>query len=210
VTGGTFSSNFPTLNSYQTYQGGVDVFVAKLSSSGNALIYSTYLGGGSYEGGAGIAVDDSGNAYVTGYTYSTNFPTFNPYQGTYQGGTCDAFVTKLHAYPANDVSDETTPVSLPEKPSLDQNYPNPFNPTTTIRFKVEGQRSKVPLPTTLKIHNVLGESVRTLVNEGKLPGDYTVQWDGMNDKGEPLASGVYFYELRVGNNTSAKKMVMLK
>jgi hypothetical protein len=104
VTGQTESSNFPTLNPYQaTYQGGGtdcegDVFVTKLSSSGNSLIYSTYLGGGDYDWGSGIAVDGSGNAYVTGFTSSGNFPTQNPFQGTYGGGTCpysDAFVTKL-------------------------------------------------------------------------------------------------------------------
>ena len=59
--------------------------MTKLSSSGNSLIYSTYLGGGGDDDGYGIAVDGSGNAYVTGYTYSSNFPTLNPYQ-TYQGG----------------------------------------------------------------------------------------------------------------------------
>ena len=92
MTGYTGSSDFPTLNPYQTVSRRHDVFVTKLSSSGNSLIYSTYLGGGSDEGGNGIAVDGGGNAYVTGYTYSSNFPTLNPYQ-TNQGS--DAFVTKL-------------------------------------------------------------------------------------------------------------------
>ena len=94
VTGLTFSSDFPTLNPYQaTYQGGQDVFVTKLSNSGNSLIYSTYLGGGDSDNGYGIAVDGSGNTYVTGRTLSSNFPTLNPYQ-TDQGGS-DVFVTKL-------------------------------------------------------------------------------------------------------------------
>ncbi len=98
VVGYTYSTDFPTLNPYQgTHQGGDgswDVFVTKLSSSGNSLIYSTYLGGSGYDFGHGIAVDASGAAYVTGYTGSTDFPTLNPYQGTLQGGL-DAFVTKL-------------------------------------------------------------------------------------------------------------------
>jgi len=98
VTGFTSSSNFPTLNPYQTYQGGYyyDVFVTKLNSSGNSLIYSTYLGGGNDDEGYGIAVDGGGNAYAMGYTYSSDFPTLSPYQ-TYQGpsGYSDAFVTKL-------------------------------------------------------------------------------------------------------------------
>jgi hypothetical protein len=95
VTGTTGSSDFPTLNPYQaTSQGWYDVFVTKLSNSGSSLIYSTYLGGAGAEGGTSIAVDHNDNAYVTGYTGSTNFPTLNPYQPTYQG-LYDAFVTKL-------------------------------------------------------------------------------------------------------------------
>jgi flagellar hook assembly protein FlgD len=62
----------------------------------------------------------------------------------------------------------------------------------------------------LKIYNILGEVVKTLVDEPKWAGDYTVQWDGKNDKGEQLASGVYFYELIVGEYSSAKKMILLK
>jgi hypothetical protein len=92
VTGLTASINFPTQNPYQTDQGIWDIFVTKLSGSGS-LIYSTYLGGGGHDEGSGIAVDGNGNAYVTGFTNSSNFPTLNPYQ-TYQGGG-DVFVTKL-------------------------------------------------------------------------------------------------------------------
>jgi hypothetical protein len=94
VTGWTTSSDFPTLNPYQTYQGNEDVFVTKLSSSGNSLIYSTYLGGGSSDAGNTIAIDGSGNAYLTGTTYSSDFPTVNPYQTTFQG-VWDVFVAKL-------------------------------------------------------------------------------------------------------------------
>jgi hypothetical protein len=96
VTGYTYSTNFPTQNPYQTDQTNYDVFVTKLSPSGNSLVYSTYLGGDGTDEGYDIAVDDSGNAYITGGTYSTDFPTQNPYQ-TYQGSApyYDAFVTKL-------------------------------------------------------------------------------------------------------------------
>ena len=98
VTGHTYSTNFPTLTPYQTDQGGIDAFVTKLSSSGNSLLYSTYLGGSVWDVGSGIGVDASGAAYVTGYTRSTNFPMLNPFQGTFQGDTTNAFtafVTKL-------------------------------------------------------------------------------------------------------------------
>ncbi|MCH9031770.1 MAG: SBBP repeat-containing protein, partial [candidate division Zixibacteria bacterium] len=96
ITGYTPSTNFPTEGEYQTYQGAGDVFVTKLNSSGNSLVYSTYLGGSGSERGTGIAVNDSGNAYITGRTTSTDFPTEGEYQ-TYQGGT-DAFVTKLNSF----------------------------------------------------------------------------------------------------------------
>jgi hypothetical protein len=93
VTGATESNDFPILNSYQTNQVDKDVFVAKLSSSGNSLVYSTYLGGNGHESGYDIAVDGSGAAYVTGYTTSADFPTLNPYQT--DQGSWDAFVTKF-------------------------------------------------------------------------------------------------------------------
>ena len=96
VTGRTFSSDFPTEGAYQvTNHGGVDAIVTKLNSSGNGLIYSTYLGGSDWDYSFGIAVDASGYAYVTGQTYSSDFPTQGAYQ-TDQGG-CDAFVTKFNS-----------------------------------------------------------------------------------------------------------------
>ena len=97
VTGVTSSTNFPTANPLQAINGGgQDAFVTKINASGSALIYSTYLGGSLQDTGYGIAVDGSGNAYVTGYTTSTNFPTASPLQTTYGGGQ-DAYVTKINA-----------------------------------------------------------------------------------------------------------------
>ncbi|UCD64464.1 MAG: SBBP repeat-containing protein [Candidatus Zixiibacteriota bacterium] len=96
VTGQTSSADFPTLNPFQaSLQGGDnDAFVTKLSSSGNSLAYSTYLGGGDQDEGRGIAVDGAGAAYVTGWTLSSDFPTLNPFQVSSQGSE-DVFVTKL-------------------------------------------------------------------------------------------------------------------
>ena len=99
VTGFTFSNNFPTQNALQRFLGnfpGVrDAFVTKLSADGQVLIYSTYLGGNEQDWAAGIAVDKAGQAYVTGGTWSSNFPTQNPLQGTISSE--DAFVTKFSA-----------------------------------------------------------------------------------------------------------------
>jgi hypothetical protein len=94
VTGKTGSANFPTLNEYQTNQPLDDAFVTKLNSSGNALLYSTYLGGGGDDGANGIAIDSIGRAYVTGDTDSGNFPTNNGLLPD-QPNT-DAFVTKIN------------------------------------------------------------------------------------------------------------------
>jgi hypothetical protein len=98
VTGETASTDFPTKNAYQPSLAGsgflrFNAFVTKLSADGTALVYSTYLGGGVDEG-FGIAVDSSGSAYVTGYTYSTSFPTKNPLQANLAGDS-DIFITKF-------------------------------------------------------------------------------------------------------------------
>jgi hypothetical protein len=93
VAGETNSSDFPTVNSYQTFGGVDDAFVTRLSMLGNSLTYSTFLGGSDSDYATGLAVDASGNAYVTGETVSTDFPTQNAYQ-TAQSGQ-DIFVTKL-------------------------------------------------------------------------------------------------------------------
>ncbi len=94
LVGRTFSLDFPVVNPIHPYHNFSDVIVAKLSATGNSLIYSTYLGGSSYEWGLGIAADASGSAYVTGYTLSTDFPTQNALEATLEDSV-DAFVSKL-------------------------------------------------------------------------------------------------------------------
>jgi hypothetical protein len=99
VAGQTDSTTFPVVNALQPLHEGsyVDGFVTKLNAAGSALVYSTYLGGGDVDFASGIAVDGVGNAYVTGATRSTNFPTANPLQPGNGGGLYDVFVTKLNA-----------------------------------------------------------------------------------------------------------------
>ena len=101
VTGTTVSADFPIANAFQASLGDTfvgDAFVTKFNSSGS-LGYSTYLGGNNPDTGFGIAVDATGNAYVTGVTLSTNFPTANPIQtaNDLSTGASDAFVTKLNS-----------------------------------------------------------------------------------------------------------------
>ncbi len=102
VAGNTFSTDFPVLNAAQPIKGGgssnqTDGFVTKISADGSGLVYSTYLGGSLSDEASGIALDNLGNAYITGMTQSSlDFPTANAYQPTYGGERGDAFVTKLN------------------------------------------------------------------------------------------------------------------
>lgn len=97
VTGATASLDFLLAAPRQGASGGgFDAFVTRVNAAGSALIYSTYLGGSGADRGAALALDASGNAYVTGNTTSTNFPTASPYQAASGGGT-DAFLSKLSA-----------------------------------------------------------------------------------------------------------------
>ena len=90
--------------------------------------------------------------------------------------------------------------------SLYANYPNPFNPTTTISYRLPA-RSRVELA----IYNLLGQQIRTLVNADQPVGEHQVQWDGRNDAGKQVSSGIYFYQLKAGNSfLETKKMVLLR
>ena len=125
VTGWTNSWNFPTANALQAALGGsYDAFVAKLDATGSALVYSTYLGGISNDYGYGIAVDSSGNAYVTGRTNSAeNFPTANALQAAF-GGLWDAFVAKI-----SDTAPNSPPTADDKAVSTDEDAAVAFNLT---------------------------------------------------------------------------------
>ncbi|MCP4723999.1 MAG: T9SS type A sorting domain-containing protein [bacterium] len=102
------------------------------------------------------------------------------------------------------VEDDPEPI-VPDDFVLKQNYPNPFNPSTTIRFD---------LPTyshvNLVIYNVSGEVVRTLANENFGFGNHRIVWDGRDDLGRQVSSGIYFYRLTAGRFTAVKKMLLIK
>jgi hypothetical protein len=99
----------------------------------------------------------------------------------------------------------TRPVDV-TKNELNQNVPNPFNPTTTIKYEI-----KTAGPVSLKIYNVAGQLVKTLVDGQRIAGQvYEANWNGLNDSGQSVSSGVYFYKLVSTNFTQTKKMVLLK
>ncbi|MBL8008895.1 MAG: T9SS type A sorting domain-containing protein, partial [Ignavibacteria bacterium] len=94
---------------------------------------------------------------------------------------------------------------IPTDFALSQNYPNPFNPSTTIRYDI-AKESKV----VLKVYNMLGQEVTTLVNTTKGQGRYEIRWNGKNQFGNTVASGVYLYRLEAGNVVKTKKMLFIK
>ena len=106
----------------------------------------------------------------------------------------------------NGTTTTSTTTSInPSSFKLNQNYPNPFNQITSISYQVQSSGDVV-----LNIYDVLGNKIKTLVNESKPVGDYQIKWDGTNQNGERLSSGQYFYQLQVGDFVSTKKMVLLK
>ena len=97
-------------------------------------------------------------------------------------------------------------LTLPEKFALHQNYPNPFNPSTQISFDVPVSSEYI----MLNIYNVLGQNIKTLANEVMNPGTYTLDWNATDQMGSPVASGIYFYELRSETFTARKKMLLIR
>jgi hypothetical protein len=94
----------------------------------------------------------------------------------------------------------------PERFRLLQNYPNPFNPETIMEYALPEGPERV----RLTIYNLLGQEVRTLVDEEKQAGTHRIHWDGTDDEGRRVASGIYFSRVKIGGFSEAKKMVLLK
>jgi hypothetical protein len=113
-------------------------------------------------------------------------------------GRNDTQTYTLHIHPTVGIDSETNQV--PQQYALHQNYPNPFNPTTTINYQIP-ELSFV----TLKVFDVLGSKVATLVNEEKAAGTYDIELNAVN-----LPSGIYFYKLQAGDFVETKKMVLMK
>ena len=110
-----------------------------------------------------------------------------------------------------DVADGHSPAAaLPYKVRLDQNFPNPFNPVTRISYAITPDAGVRVDRTRLEVFNVLGQKVATLVDRDEAPGQYTVVWDGRDERGGPTASGVYLYRLTRGAHMATQKMILLK
>ncbi len=95
--------------------------------------------------------------------------------------------------------------TIPAEFSVSQNYPNPFNPSTIIKYALPKESF-----VSIKIYNILGQEVKTLVNEDKTAGTYNVQWNGENNFGESVSSGAYIYRVVAGEKVETKKMILLR
>ena len=146
-----------------------------------------------YDNEAGFAANHNENVAASGgrvrSCFGDNGNFYDPYIGL-------CLPVGIEPLPLNEVAKSF---------ELHQNYPNPFNPNTTIEFAVT-EKSDVKLT----IYNVLGEQVRALVSSSVLPGTYRVEWDGKNEAGQAVASGVYLYRLTAGNFAQTKKMMLMK
>jgi len=161
-----------------------------------------------------------------GYTFPSNSPNeridFIFYKNTGSLSIADSKVVMKQPYSGNNFCsdhfgvltrftlnpvgiDDTDEGYLPQEIQLYQNYPNPFNPTTNIKFQISE-----PGFTELKIFDLLGKEVRTIVNENMPPGSYNVNWDGKDNTNRQLSSGVYLYRLKSGNLVQTKKLILLR
>ena len=99
--------------------------------------------------------------------------------------------------------------TIPRSYSLAQNYPNPFNPSTKIKYSIPATGISAMKFVQLKVYDVLGNEIATLVDEEQLPGNYEVEFNTASGIGD-LASGIYFYQLSAGSFVQTKKMIILK
>jgi immune inhibitor A len=124
-----------------------------------------------------------------------------------QSLTFDTILAQVKA----DVVEIGDGLQLPDNFAVMPNYPNPFNPSTVIRFGIPRPEQGQPgLRVRLEVYNSLGRMVKTLVNKPLNPGVYEVEWDGTNDRGMAVASGVYLYRLTRGDESGSRKMILLK
>jgi hypothetical protein len=170
-----------------------NTFMVKYNPSG--VVQWAQEGGGLYgTEGNGLSLDVSGNVYVIGtFIISATFGD-TVLDAT---GLSEAFVTKIYV---NATEIQLVSEQHPQQYWLLQNYPNPFNPTTTIEFALPYSTA-----VTLKIYNILGEEVSTLVSEELTAGNYEYNWD-VGD----MPSGIYLYRIKAGSFTDLKKMIFLR
>jgi len=157
-----------------------------------------------YDNGV-IKYDNLKTRTFIGYIYGgIESPASNP--GDLQTTSASNKIFKIYLTPGNITGVTASKSYLPGKFQLYQNYPNPFNPTTIIQYTIPATtRSGGSRISTLKVYDILGREVATLVNEEKSSGTYEVKFDGSK-----LGSGVYFYRMQAGGFDETKKLILIK
>ena len=168
-------------------------------------IFSSSNASGLASVGKAIAGNYQGLAYSLNETYKITFPDGSTLE--FEPGITAAEDFSATAGTASAILGKQARAALPRAFTLSRNAPNPFNPSTTISYSIaEGTASHV----SLKVYDLRGRLVTTLVDEVSEAGNYTVNWDGRNKIGRQVASGVYFYRLGAGDFIQTRKMVLLK
>jgi len=135
----------------------------------------------------------------------SNYAGQNIYLAFRHHDVTDMFAMKIDALEITKIAagDNNTPVA--KKTALKGNYPNPFNPVTTIAYDIEKDAH-----VSIDVFNVKGQKVRTLVNDRLTAGSHTIQWNGTDDNGKNVGSGIYFFNMKSGKYTSTRKMILMK
>ncbi len=176
-----------------TSAGGRDIFIAKYNGDGNFL-WVTQAGGIGLAEGFGISTDGSGNSIVTGRFEGT--ATFGDSTLGSSLGSRDIFIAKL----STEITGIEEELTILQSFKLFQNYPNPFNPVTIISYRL-AKTNKV----ILKIYDINGREIKTLVNQVQNSGEYSIDFDASD-----LASGLYIYNLKAGSFKQSRKMLLLR
>ncbi|PWB70055.1 hypothetical protein C3F09_09750 [candidate division GN15 bacterium] len=167
-----------------------DFYIIRTSANGDTLWTKT-IGGDQYERSYCVKQTSDGGFIVVGRTNS------------YGAGDDDFYIVKLAPESPADVATESE--SLPLTCFLGANYPNPFNPLTTFRYSLPRRGDAI-----IEVFNITGRKVRTLVDAIKPAGSYVVEWNGCDDDGRPVSSGMYLYRLISGDFVQTRKMMLLK
>ena len=203
------------------YLGGISVAGGKMKEAGTMHWYSPNIGATNESGFSGLPCGyrsydgPYGRIGYSAYFWSSTelsiseawyrYLDYNG-SGVYRGSSGKRFGYSVRC--VNDITvgiDEHGGAEHPDAFNLTQNYPNPFNPVTTIEYSVP-TRTDI----TIEIFIVLGQKVRTLVDESKSAGEYRIEWSGSDDAGRPVSTGVYLYRFSAGDVVQTKKMLLLK
>jgi hypothetical protein len=152
-------------------------------------------------------------AFVAGKGTITTPTTYEYLDRSLQAGTYEYRLKQIDTNGSFEYFNAVTAsIGVPETFALHQNFPNPFNPSTQIQYELSSLRGEAgeAIRTVLSIYNMLGQRIRTLVDKEEKPGFYSVTWDGRDEAGETVATGVYVYRILTGSFTSTKKMVFIQ